>query len=96
MCCGLHREKETMKNLRSALLLQLCIGISIMGCSTPYHISRQGTSVQQMNADMFECRQLSMKPSYGMVGGAMAGSVDPDPESYMLCLQAKGYTITYD
>lgn len=72
------------------------VGVALSGCNFHYHVSRPGTSDQQTAQDMYDCRQRSMKSSFGMVGGNMAGSTDPDWETYRLCLEGRGYTVKRD
>lgn len=76
------------------LAVLLVLGCSLVGCGHSYKLSRPGTTSQQYSQDQFECRQLSMKPSFGTVGGNVAGSVDPDWQTYKLCLEGRGYTVT--
>lgn len=61
----------------------------LAGCDSRYYVSRANTSDQQTAQDMYDCRQRSMKFSYG----PNTGSTDPDWETYKLCLEGRGYTV---
>ena len=74
--------------------LLLAALLFLSGCGGAYwQWSKPGVSQQQARQDDFECKQISRRQSYLLMGPMMAGSSSPDLDTWKECLEARGYSV---